>query len=154
MEQLTGLKLGKEYNSTIYCHPTHLTYVQSVCLYAESLQWCLTLCSPVLLIHQAYLFMGFSRQYWSRLPFSTPGNLPNPGIKPTCLRLLFWQAGSLPPAPPGILCNFLKSVYFTVSTYLCLFFYFVSSMVFISDSFNLFLFYGILLAYIKLETIL
>ena len=28
--------------------------------------------------------MGFSRQeYWSGLPFSFPGNLPNPGIKPT-----------------------------------------------------------------------
>ena len=36
VEQLTGSKLGKEYNSTIYCHPTHLTYVQSVCLHAES----------------------------------------------------------------------------------------------------------------------
>ena len=27
--------------------------------------------------------MGFPRQeYWSGLPFSTPGNLPNPGIEP------------------------------------------------------------------------
>ena len=27
--------------------------------------------------------MGFSRQeYWSRLPFSSLGDLPNPGIKP------------------------------------------------------------------------
>ena len=33
--------------------------------------------------HQAHLFMGFSRQeYWSRLPCSPPGDLPNPGIKP------------------------------------------------------------------------
>ena len=31
--------------------------------------------------------MGFSRQeYWSMLPFSLPGDLPNPGIKPTSLR--------------------------------------------------------------------
>ena len=28
--------------------------------------------------------MGFSRQeYWSRLPFPTPGDLPDPGIEPT-----------------------------------------------------------------------
>ena len=28
--------------------------------------------------------MGFSRQeYWSRLPFSSPGDLPDPGIEPT-----------------------------------------------------------------------
>ena len=66
-------------------YSTHLTYVQSVCSHAESLQWCLTLCNPVTLIHQAYLSMGFSRQYWSRLPFFTPGHLPNPGIKPESL---------------------------------------------------------------------
>ena len=36
--------------------------------------------------HQAHLFMGFSRQeYWSGLPFPSPGDLPNPGIKPTSL---------------------------------------------------------------------
>ena len=34
--------------------------------------------------HQAPLSIGFSRQeYWNGLPFSSPGNLPNPGIKPS-----------------------------------------------------------------------
>ena len=33
--------------------------------------------------HQAPLSMGFSRQeYWSGLPFPSPGDLPDPGIKP------------------------------------------------------------------------
>ena len=33
--------------------------------------------------HQAPLSMGFSRQeYWSGLPFPSPGDLPNPGIEP------------------------------------------------------------------------
>ena len=33
--------------------------------------------------HHASLSMEFSRQaYWSGLPFPTPGNLPDPGIKP------------------------------------------------------------------------
>ena len=33
--------------------------------------------------HQAPLSMGFFRQeYWSRLPFSPPGDLPDPGIEP------------------------------------------------------------------------
>ena len=33
--------------------------------------------------HQAPLSIGFSRQeYWGRLPFPPPGDLPNPGIKP------------------------------------------------------------------------
>ena len=36
--------------------------------------------------HQGPLSMGFSRQeYWSGLPFPSPGYLPNPGIKPTSL---------------------------------------------------------------------
>ena len=35
---------------------------------------------------QAPLSLGFSRQdYWSGLPFPSPGDLPNPGIKPTSL---------------------------------------------------------------------
>ena len=35
---------------------------------------------------QAPLSMGFPRQeYWSGLPCAPPGDLPNPGIKPTSL---------------------------------------------------------------------
>ena len=30
MEQQTGSKLGKEYITDIYCHPTYLTYMQSI----------------------------------------------------------------------------------------------------------------------------
>ena len=34
--------------------------------------------------YQTPLSMGFCRQeYWSRLPFPFPGNLPNPGAEPT-----------------------------------------------------------------------
>ena len=33
--------------------------------------------------HQAPLSMGFPRQeYWSGLPFSSPGDLPDPGLEP------------------------------------------------------------------------
>ena len=36
--------------------------------------------------HQAPLSMGFSRQeYWSGLPCSPPGDLPDPGIEPASL---------------------------------------------------------------------
>ena len=38
--------------------------------------------------------MGFSRQeYWSRLPFPPPGDLPNPGIEPTFLMSLALAGG-------------------------------------------------------------
>ena len=34
--------------------------------------------------HQGPLSMGFSRpEYWSGLPFPPPGDLPDPGIKPS-----------------------------------------------------------------------
>ena len=43
---------------------------------------CPTLCDPWTVARQAHLSMGFSRQeYWSRLPFPPPGDLPHPGIK-------------------------------------------------------------------------
>ena len=41
------------------------------------------LCNPMTVAHEAPLSMEFSRQeYWSELPFSSPGDLPDPGIKP------------------------------------------------------------------------
>ena len=41
---------------------------------------------PRTIAHQAPPSMGFSRQkYWSRLPFSSPRNLPNLGIEPGLL---------------------------------------------------------------------
>ena len=48
--------------------------------------------------HQAPLFMGFPRQeYCSGLLCLPPGDLPNPGIKPSCPAL---QEDSLPSEPP------------------------------------------------------
>ena len=43
-----------------------------------------TLCNSVdCVAHQAPPSMAFSKQeYWSGLPFSSPGDLPDPGIKP------------------------------------------------------------------------
>ena len=38
---------------------------------------------PWTIAHLAPLSMGFSRQeYWSELPFPSPGDLPDPGIEP------------------------------------------------------------------------
>ena len=43
---------------------------------------CLTLMTPWTLARQAPLSMGFSRpEYWSRLPFPSPGDLSYPGIE-------------------------------------------------------------------------
>ena len=54
---------------------------------------------PWPVVYQASLSMGFSRQeYWSGLPFPSPGDLPDPGIKPRSPAL---QADALPSEPPG-----------------------------------------------------
>ena len=61
-------------------------------------QLCLTV-TQWIVARQVSLFMEFSRQeYWSGLPFPTPGDLPDPGIEPG---LPTSQADSLPSEPPG-----------------------------------------------------
>ena len=44
----------------------------------------LTLVNPSSVARQAPLSLGFSRQeYWSGLPFTSPGDLPSPEIEPS-----------------------------------------------------------------------
>ena len=68
-------------------------------VYTKLFQSCLILYEPWVVAHQVLLSIGFSRQeYWSRLPCTPPGDLPEPGIKPMSLAL---KASSLPLASPG-----------------------------------------------------
>ena len=51
--------------------------------------------------------MGFRRQeYWSGLPFLSPGDLLNPGIEPMSLVSPELQADSLLSESPDMLVNF------------------------------------------------
>ena len=62
-------------------------------------QLCPTLYDTTVCSLQAPLSVGFSRhKSWSRLPFSPPGDLPDPGIEP---RPPVLQADSLLSEPPG-----------------------------------------------------
>ena len=55
--------------------------------------------TPWPVAYQASRSMGFSRQeYWSGLPFPSPGDLPDPGIEPRSPAL---YADALPSEPPG-----------------------------------------------------
>ena len=57
------------------------------------------LCLIVTIAHQAPPLMGFSRQeYWSGLPFPSPGDLSNPGME---LRSPSLQVDFLPSEPAG-----------------------------------------------------
>ena len=52
--------------------------------------------------------MEFSRQeYWSGLPFPSPGDLPDLGIEPGSPAL---QADALPSESPGYILNLTKSI--------------------------------------------
>ena len=69
-------------------------------------QLCLTLYDPMTVAHQASLFIECSRQeYWSGLPFPTPGDLPDPGIELASLvfpALVGWFFTAAPPGKPLI----------------------------------------------------
>ena len=55
--------------------------------------------TPWTVAHQTPLFLGFSRQeYWSRLPFPSLGDLPDPRIEPMSPAL---QADALPLSHQG-----------------------------------------------------
>ena len=59
---------------------------------------------------QAPLSMKFPRQeYWSGFPFTTPGDLPDPGIEPASLASPVLAGGFFTTAPPRktlmVLCN-------------------------------------------------
>ena len=63
---------------------------------------CPTLVTPRTVALQAPLSMGFSREeFWSGLPFPSPGDLPLPGIEPGSLPSPELQMDSLPLETPG-----------------------------------------------------
>ena len=62
--------------------------------------------SPWTAAHRASLSMGFPRQeYWSGLPFASPGNLPNAGIKPLSPALAGRFFTAEPPGKPTEFCR-------------------------------------------------
>ena len=73
--------------------------------------------APWTLAYQAPPSMGFSRQeYWSGLPFPSPGNLPDSGIEPKSPAL---QADALPSRPPEKCLQFSNCI--TLLKVLCTF---------------------------------
>ena len=66
--------------------------------------------TPWTVARRALLSMGFSRQeYWSGLPFPSPGDLPDPGIEPKSPTL---EADALTSEPPGKLYLAVLNTFF------------------------------------------
>ena len=65
-------------------------------------QSCLTLCNPMDCSHQTPLSMASPRrEYWSRLPFPSPGDLPDPGIEPSSPMTPAMAGRFFTTVPPG-----------------------------------------------------
>ena len=100
--QGTFMNVIKCLNRLLNCRENCYSLLQSdsllFCLVFSSISLSLHACSVVsdslqphgAVVHKASLFMGFPRQeYWSGLPFPTPGDLPDLRIKPMFLCLLY-----------------------------------------------------------------
>ena len=97
MEQLTGSKLGKEYNKAVYCHHSYLIHMQStsarkVASVLSNSLWPYELQTTTLLCPWDYP----SKNTGVGCP--PPGDVPNPGIEPESPAL---QLDSSPAELPG-----------------------------------------------------
>ena len=94
--------LNKSYPT---CQKNSLFHLNDLCLTSEG--YLLVMCvlshfshvqlfaTPRTVAHQAFLPLGFSRQeYWSGLPFPSPGDFLTQGSKLSLLCLLHWQVDS------------------------------------------------------------
>ena len=76
-------------------HAVHIRYERKVKLLSRARLFA----TPWTAVHQTPPSMGFTKQeYWSGLPFPSPGDLPNPGIEPRSPAL---QADALTSESPG-----------------------------------------------------
>ena len=110
--------------SSVPCNGTQIPYhYYHLKSESEVVQLCPTVCNSMDLAYQAPLSMDFSRQkYWSRLPFPSPRDLPDPGIEP---RSPTFQADALPSEPPRKPQNRYMYVCVCVCMYIYIYFFFL-----------------------------
>ena len=110
-----------------YDLPSHSTeiilmkpYIYVLLLFSQSVM-SNSFTTPWTVARQAPLLMGFPRQeYWSGLPFPSPGDLPDPGIKPTSLGPPALAGGFFTIEPAGENHMYILSIYMG-SLYLCVY---------------------------------
>ena len=86
-------KIRKGAFKALLSYPVYLISMDSIYMLALSISHVRIFVTPWTLLHQIPLSMAFSRQeYWSELPFTSPGDLPDQGMEPGSSAL---QADSL-----------------------------------------------------------
>ena len=84
----------------------YLLYAESSKVKVKLLSRVRLFATPWTVAYQASPSMGFPRQeYWSGLPFPSPGDLPDPGIEPRSPTLEADTLTSEPPGKPKIWCK-------------------------------------------------
>ena len=87
-----------DYMYLLYLTSIDYIYRLLCSIWVKSLSRVQLFATPWIVAYQPALSIGFSRQeYWSGLPFPSPGDLPEPGIEPGSPTL---QADVLPSEPP------------------------------------------------------
>ena len=99
--KLQCIQLSQLLNYTVYM-AIAFTYKYATIVSAHSLSCVQIFAALWTIAHQAPLSMGFSRQeYWNRVSFPTPGDLPNSGIEPSSLVSPTLAGRLFILAPPG-----------------------------------------------------
>ena len=81
-------------------------WLASNCMCACVLSNASLFATPWNVAHQTPLSMGFFRQeYWTEVPFPSPGDLPNPGTEPTSPALTGWFFTAEPPGKFRWVCT-------------------------------------------------
>ena len=95
------------YNKKVVFHYVDHTFFvfTHLCVCAQLFSGVRLFATPWTVTHQAPPSLEFSRQeYWSGLPFPTPGDLPDLGIEPTSLVSPTLASGFFTTGPPGYVC--------------------------------------------------
>ena len=91
--------LAKEENLSVRKGGALRTYLSWHMLLLSGQVWSDSFMTPWSVAHQVPLSMGSPRpEYWSGVPFPSPGDLPDPGVEPMSPAS---QADALLPEPPG-----------------------------------------------------
>ena len=84
--------------------------------------------------HQALLSMGFSMpEYWSGLPFPSPGHLPDPGIEPRSLALQADTLTSELPEKPNLMTDVFWIMDYAGLSSFKVYFVFISQKIVLKD---------------------
>ena len=97
-----GSNPGLPHCRWILCHLSHQGCYVGIHACAQLFSRVRLFVTSWIIAPQASLSMGFSRQeYWSGLPFPTPGDLSDPGVEPESLAFPALAGGFFTTAPPG-----------------------------------------------------